>query len=177
MHCRLLRAGAAQRVITPPPGVRMAGWGNERAAGDNIARYVHDELRVKALALQQGSGAWILLAADLVRMNAMATERIRQGITAQTSVPPEAILVCATHCHSGPVVCPAASAYTPEEWDRPQTAGQETDRELCDGTAPPIYAQTAGQETGRELFDGLSRERDGPGLEGGVLLREARASG
>ena len=60
-----LRAGAAQRIITPPVGVPMVGW-HFRAAGDSISRYVHDDLYVKALVLQQGDGAWALLATDLV---------------------------------------------------------------------------------------------------------------
>ena len=123
-----LRAGAARRIITPPVGVPLAGW-EHGATDDNIARYVHDDLYVKALILQRGSRSWALLAADLTGVDAAATLRIRQGIARQTDLLPEAILVCATHCHSGPGVCPLASAYSPEERARFCARGD-------DGTVP-----------------------------------------
>ena len=132
MSEQTLRAGAARRIITPPVGAPLAGWGKDRATGDNIARHVHDDLYVKALVLQRNDRAWALLANDLPCVDAAATARIRQGIARQTDLLPEAILVCATHCHSGPVVCPVASAYSPEEWEHISVRGD-------DGTAPASY--------------------------------------
>ena len=106
-----LRAGAAQAIVTPPVGAFMAGW-MTRVTGDNIARQVHDELRVKALVLQRRDCAWALVANDLGGVGAVATERIRQGIAARTGLSPEAIAVCATHTHSGPPVSPIASTFS-----------------------------------------------------------------
>jgi len=112
-----LRAGAAQAVITPPLGVLMAGW-HVRAAGDNRARYVHDDLHVKALVVENRGVAWALVAADLGAVDSVATERIRLAVAERTGLTPESVLVCATHCHSAPVVCPVAAAQTSEERDR-----------------------------------------------------------
>jgi len=132
MSQQILRAGAAQRIITPPVGVSMAGW-HFRAAGDRMARYVHDELYAKALVLECGKGAWALLATDLVGVDAVATARIRHEVAQRTDLPPEAILVCATHCHSGPVVCPVASAMVLDEHHAVR----------ADGTIPVSYGQTS----------------------------------
>jgi len=140
MSEQTLRAGAAQRIITPPVGVPLAGWGENRATGDNVARHVHDDLYVKALVLQRNDRAWALLANDLPGVDAAATARIRQGIARQTDLPPEAILVCATHCHCGPVVCPVASAYSPEERERFSVRG--------DGTAPASYGDVSTVSSG-----------------------------
>ena len=128
-----LRAGAARRIITPPVGIAMVGW-LYRAAGDPIARYVHDDLYVKALVLQRGDSAWALLTTDLVGVDAVATARIRQGIAQQTNLAPESILVSATHCHSGPTVCPVAAAYSPEEYEHISVRGS-------DGTTPAPYRE------------------------------------
>src|SRR5713101_1900625 len=96
-----LRAGAAQRVITPRLGISLVGW-SMRAAGDSLARYVHDDLYVKALVLQRDGRAGALIAADLVGVDAVSAERIRQGVCAQCELDPHSILICATHTHSGP---------------------------------------------------------------------------
>ena len=123
MDRAILYAGAAQRVITPP--VSMSGW-NPRASGDIRSRYVHDDLYVKALVLRNGNRAWTLVAVDLSGVDAVATEQIRQGAAQRTGLEPGAIMVCATHTHSGPAFCPVATAYSPEDMAR-LTIG-ETDR-------------------------------------------------
>jgi len=102
-------AGAAQSIITPPLEVMMAGW-TLRSAGHNKALYVHDDLWVKALVMRQGNDACAIISADLAGVDAVATERIRQGVAARIGLTEEAVMVCATHTHSGPVVCPVAIA-------------------------------------------------------------------
>ena len=108
----------------------MAGW-HFRAAGDNVSRYVHDDLYVKALAVQRGGQAWALIAADLVGVDAVAVDGIRQQVSEQTDLAPEAILVCATHCHSGPIVCPVGSATNPSQSDKNVVQ--------ADGSVPTSY--------------------------------------
>lgn len=128
----ILLAGASQRVITPPVGLPMAGW-RFRAAGDSMARYVHDDLYAKALVLRRGANGWAILGSDLVGVDALATDRIRKGAARQTGLPRESILVSATHCHSGPAVCPVASAQSPDE-----QAGATTQ---ADGSVPISYGK------------------------------------
>jgi neutral ceramidase len=108
-----LRAGAAQRAVTPQVGTPLVGY-SSRAAGDLKSRYVHDDLYVKALVLRSAEGGWAVLAADLIGLDAVATERIRNSVAAHTNLAPGAILVCATHTHAGPAVCPIAGAVALE---------------------------------------------------------------
>lgn len=128
----VLYAGAAQRVITPPVGVSMSGW-NPRASGDIRSRYVHDDLYAKALVLRNGNRAWALVAVDLSGVDAVATEQIRQGAAKRTGLEPGAIMVCATHTHSGPAFCPVATAYSPEDMARLTIRG--------DGSAPAAMGE------------------------------------
>ena len=123
MDQQVLYAGAARRVITPPVGVSMSGW-NPRASGDIRARYVHDDLYAKALVLQRGDRAWGLIAVDLTGVDAVATAQIRQGAAERTGLAPDAIMVCATHTHSGPAVCPVATTYSPEDMARLTVRGR-----------------------------------------------------
>jgi len=105
----------------------MSGFA-PRAAGDIKAHYVHDDLYVKALVLQGGDRAGAFIAADLTGVDAITTARIRNGVAAQTDLSPEAILICATHTHSGPAFCPVGSTYGPDEISRYTVRG--------DGTVP-----------------------------------------
>lgn len=104
--------GAAQRSITPEIGVPLVGW-SVRAAGDLLARRVHDELFAKALAVEGPGGAWILVVADVVGVDAVATELIRAGVSEATGLPTAAVLVSATHTHSGPALSAIACAVAP----------------------------------------------------------------
>ena len=135
----VLHAGAAQRVITPPVGVAMAGW-DIRSTGDRILRSVHDDLYPKALVLRRGDRAWALLATDLVGIDAAATGEIREGIAGRTGLRPDAIMVTATHCHSGPVVCTVGSATAPE--DRPRDASSVRAMLVAEGPTGPRLAGT-----------------------------------
>ena len=127
-----LEVGANQRIVTPTPGISMAGWAS-RAAGDNKARYIHDDLYVKAISFRVGDRTAILITADLIGVDGMAVAKIRELVHKKTGVEKDAIMVCATHCHSGPVVCPVASA-TDERLRRSVKS---------DGSMPDSYGKSA----------------------------------
>ena len=132
-----LEAGAAERVITPPLGLSMAGWSN-RAAGHNTAQRVHDDLFVKCVVVRNGDRAWAVVSADSAGVDAAATERIRQGIADETEIEPHAVLVCATHCHSAPPLCPNAVTVSEEERSRGSVQG--------DGSIPDKFGKGCGFE-------------------------------
>jgi hypothetical protein len=134
-----LQAGAAQRVITPPVGTPLVGYAS-RAAGDLAARYVHDDLWVKALVLRAGGQSWAVLSADLIGLDAVAVGRIRATAAGRTGLRPEAILACATHTHAGPPVCPVAGAVAPADLNAVRSDGSLT---ASYGQAPPGLSPTA----------------------------------
>lgn len=95
----------------------MTGW-NPRSLGDIRSRFVRDDLHARALVLKRGDRAWCLIALDLAGVDAATTERIRDGVAERTELVRDAVMICATHTHSGPAVCPVATTYSPEEMAR-----------------------------------------------------------
>ena len=139
METSSLLAGTAQRMITAAVGTPLVGYGS-RAAGDLVARYVHDDLWVKALVLRSGAHSWAILTADLIGLDAVAVGRIRALVAARTGLQPHAILACATHTHAGPPVCAVAGAVGLADLNAVRTDGTVT---ACYGQAPSDLRPTA----------------------------------
>lgn len=97
MH-RAMKTGYASAVVTPEPGLQMAGFLGERLAGG-----VHDDLMAKALYLATGSGSGMLLIElDTLDIDRAFVDEVRLGVSRETGIPRECCLVAATHTHSGP---------------------------------------------------------------------------
>lgn len=94
-----LRAGAARVRLDPPIGIAMAGYGRRvgRASG------VHDELSAQALVLSDGRMKLAIIGADLLAVGLRIADDIARIVAAKTDIPADAVLVCATHTHSGPM--------------------------------------------------------------------------
>jgi hypothetical protein len=99
MNATLL-AGVAVSDITPPLGTAMAGF----AARTAPCTGVHDLLTARAVALDDGQGCSIVIAADLVALTVPQCDGIRRGVAEQTGVGVESVLVSVTHTHAGPHV-------------------------------------------------------------------------
>ncbi len=84
--------------ITPPLGYRMSGYFRER-----LSTGVSDPLFAKAIVLRQGSESAAMVFCDLIGLAADVTDRAREEAHSRTGIPPEHILVCATHSHTGPL--------------------------------------------------------------------------
>lgn len=95
-----LMAGAAVSDLTPQRRVFLYGY--PHVARDSTG--VHDPLQCAALYVRRGGGQALFLANDLVHVSKELVAGIRRSITAETGVPAEAIMVTATHTHSGPVI-------------------------------------------------------------------------
>lgn len=96
----VLEAGAAKVDITPDDDVFMGGFGFMRPSEG-----VHDPIWARALALRRGGVTAVILSVDVVGLHHHHVEQVRdrlaaRGPTARASR--EAILVHATHNHSGP---------------------------------------------------------------------------
>jgi hypothetical protein len=93
-----LRIGVAAVDITPPAGVKLAGYGVRKG----VATGVGHRLRAEALVARGHGGAWALVTSDTVGYPRDLVLRVRQRIAAKTRLPAEAIMLSATHTHSGP---------------------------------------------------------------------------
>jgi hypothetical protein len=95
-----LQAGAARRIITPPPGIFLIGYG-DRSKGNTG---VHDDLTATALVLSDGITRLALVALDMLAINEFVVDRVR------TRVAPIEVLICCSHTHSGPIAYAGAGS-------------------------------------------------------------------
>jgi neutral ceramidase len=93
--------GVAATDITPPIGSTLMGY------DPRISTFVEHPLRAEALACEGPNGGWILLSADVCAFASRLTDRVREGVASRTGVSPGAVMVAATHTHSGPHVTDA----------------------------------------------------------------------
>ena len=104
-----LKAGFARLDITPPLGVCLGGYFFQRRAEG-----VLDPLYVNALAFSDGERTAVVMACDLLGIyNTFAREWPRQ-IAAELGLPAEALFVCHTHTHTGPVIGEARDPSDPQ---------------------------------------------------------------
>ncbi|MBI5285796.1 MAG: neutral/alkaline non-lysosomal ceramidase N-terminal domain-containing protein [Chloroflexi bacterium] len=99
-----LLAGAAVASIAPraedlAAGVYLGGFGSYR---QRRATAVHDEPRCRALALSDGTTAFVLAALDLVGASGPLLGAIRDEAARLTHLPPSAIVIACTHSHASP---------------------------------------------------------------------------
>ena len=91
--------GYAEVEITPPLGVTMPGYFQERKSTG-----VLDPLLAKAVALQRGETTLLIITLDLLGVEQPVVQRIRAAVQAKTGVPPERIFVHSTHTHTGATI-------------------------------------------------------------------------
>ena len=97
-----LTAGYASADITPPtPGLTLSGFAarcNQPSTG------VHDPLSVRALALEQGDRAILLLSFDLLAIGEPLAAEMEAGLDAAlgSRFPRSARVLSCTHTHSAP---------------------------------------------------------------------------
>jgi len=91
--------GYADGDITPKPGqASMGGFAYERYAEGGGT-----PLRAQALAIRSlKGGAALLLCADIQGFDQTTVERLRRALGKKYKIPPEAILLAASHTHFGP---------------------------------------------------------------------------
>ncbi len=95
---KTFRAGISRVNITPPVGMYLVGM--ERMENSHGLR---DDLFATALALHDGENEVVIMSLDLLVMHPEIVNRIRNEASAITGIPPNNMMFCATHCHSGPV--------------------------------------------------------------------------
>lgn len=94
-----LRAGAAAIDISPAGAVPLFGYPHV----PRVATGIHDGLLASALYLDNGRGKVILVALDLLLLDASRARAIRRAVAERTGVPEERVMISCTHTHSGPV--------------------------------------------------------------------------
>ena len=76
----------------------MAGYGRRvgRSAG------IHDDLAAQAIVVSDGVHKAAIVSVDVLALGIRICESIAACIASETDIPADAVMVCATHTHSGP---------------------------------------------------------------------------
>jgi len=157
-----IQAGVAQVDITPPPGLPMYGF-FERIVNHRVASGTLDPLYARVLVLQAGERRLALVALDLGRtFNEASLARLRAQALEGSHV--DALIVTASHTHSGPNILDEYPGGGAPEWE---TAA-------LDKIAGAIHQAALGLEPARigagygDAYIGYNRRRVGP--DGGVTM-------
>ncbi len=94
-----LYAGSAAVDISPDKSIFLVGYPHIERMSEGI----NDPLFASALYLDNGHNSLLMIAADLLFIDAQTVAKIRYGIAEKSNVKPENIMVGCTHTHSGPV--------------------------------------------------------------------------
>jgi len=109
----VIQAGVARVDITPPLGLPLRCW----AARSTRAKGAHEPLLAQALVLDDGeNGQAAVVAIDLPHVGRGLTHEVRKRVRASTGLPEAAVLLNASHTHSGPPLdLGGGVSWTPED--------------------------------------------------------------
>jgi len=92
---RAFRAGAATSNITPPLGMPIVG-----GFAPFPSTHVHDELHARCLVLDDGATKLVIVVCDLLGIDRQVSDEARALIHKDLGIPPDNVLISATHTHS-----------------------------------------------------------------------------
>jgi neutral ceramidase len=135
---------------------------------------VHDDLYVRALVLEGGGQAALILC-DLCELDAAVVECVRRRVEQGTGIPAASVLVAATHTHAAPATFGLYSRPPDAPWlERFERAAAAAAVEACENLAPATSAVARGQEAS------IARNRrhpDGPIDPTVTMVRCERTAG
>ncbi len=106
-----LKAGVAVREITPQEPMGMAGYYSERLSTGTL-----DPLLAKTMVFRQGETTAVLTVMDLITVPPLVTTVVREQLHKNLNIPPENVIITATHSHTGPML-DRLTRQRPEEPD------------------------------------------------------------
>jgi len=156
----MIKAGFAEKVITPPIPTYLAGYFHER-----IAERIRDELYAKAAVFEAGGERVALVVCDLVHVTAEIVKPAKDIIAERVGIPPESVMISATHTHTGPELSQreVAPVIVPIDSDYVATLAP-TIAAAVEGAASQMFEAQLHANTGYEAelsFNRLLRMRDG----------------
>jgi len=96
---RILEAGVARVVITPPVGIRMLTY----IVAEGISTGVERDLTATALVLGDGRIKVAMIACDLVFLQSPVVDLVRERVGARIGIPASHVLINCSHTHLGPM--------------------------------------------------------------------------
>jgi hypothetical protein len=94
----MIYAASVEIDITPPIGVKLAGYG----ARTEASRGIHDPLKAQVLQIKIGDSSTLIITMDLLGIQTHFSDKLRGIIHQETEIPEDHILLTCSHTHSGP---------------------------------------------------------------------------
>jgi neutral ceramidase len=168
MSSRLL-VGAARRDISPKAGDSLSGFVARLYAASGVS----EPLCVRAVVVRHGESAVAIVAADLLGLAAWHVTEVREFAAERLNIPPQNVLLSATHTHSGPgVVHVRGCLMAPYDYHRSVVAAIEAAMEEASERCAPASLYTAAvpfemglnrrQETPLGVVLGVARDKPHP---------------
>lgn len=104
-----MRAGVSKEDITPPVGIRMGGFAMRYRGSEGV----HDALYTRTLYIEGKEESLMLIANDLLNIPDSLALEVKEELSRNLGIRVSAILISATHTHSGPSLPPDISADVP----------------------------------------------------------------
>ena len=121
-----LYLGIGRRDITPEIGARLFGY------QDNVySKSVNDKLCTSAFVFKQGGEYTAVISVSVCLIDTDLCDNIRKKIEAEHNIPYSAIMISATHTHSGPYTASGVAVGKRED-------------EYCDGILTPAIVGAVG---------------------------------
>lgn len=105
-----LKVGFARTDITPPLGIQVDGYAIVR-----IADGVLDPLEINAIAMGSGETTVLFESFDVSGIGMETVAVIKKEISKRTGLDPKAIIISATHTHTGPMLTTSAAELNDED--------------------------------------------------------------
>ncbi|MGA2606203.1 MAG: hypothetical protein ABSH01_01945 [Terriglobia bacterium] len=164
-----LKAGAAKCDITPAVGAYLCGFIARLEPSNAVAEPLH----VRTLVLSSGTKNVALVQADVVAFAPWQVAETREFAYTRLGIPRDAVMLSATHTHSGPGLIPvrgcrmAPYAYQREVIEKIQVAlGQARESlrpaTLEIGSVPYLLGINRRQETSNGVVLGFAPEKARP---------------
>jgi len=133
----VFRAGAAASNITPPLGTLRVG-----SFAPYPTVHVHDELHARCLVLSDGKTTLALVVCDFLGLHRSISIEARRLIQEATGIPPENVMISATHTHSAGS---RNSTTINGSWPSGLPTGYGARRTCCDPRKSPSARSTRGR--------------------------------
>ena len=162
------RVGAARRDISPKAGDPLSGF----VARLYPAAGVSEPLCARAVVMRQGESAVAIVTVDLLGLASWHITEVREFAAERLGIPPENVLLSATHTHSGPgMVCVRGCRMAPYDYQRSVVAAMQAAMEEAFECCASALLSTASVP-----FEmGLNRRQETPqGVVLGVALDKPR---
>lgn len=134
-----LQVGTAEADITPPVGCRMGGYGARTGKAESVAA----RLRCHTVVFDDGISPVGLVVCDLVFVTWDITSRARRLVAEALGWPEDALMVTATHTHSGPAGLTVGQDASYVDVVARQIAGSVIEAFAARRTAVVKYAETS----------------------------------